>query len=38
MKSQKTMARESGKFNIAKTLTYKGADTEFLGYVGTHSS
>ena len=38
MKSQKTMARESGKFNTTKTLPYEGADTEFLGYIDTHSS
>ena len=38
MKSQKTMARESGKFNTTKTLPYEGTDTEFLGYIDTHSS
>ena len=38
MKSQKTMARESGKFNTTKTLPYEGIDTEFLGYIDTHSS
>ncbi|MDC0999737.1 alanine--tRNA ligase [Methylophilaceae bacterium] len=38
MKSQKTMARESGKFNTTKTLPYEGVDTEFLGYIDTHSS
>lgn len=32
MKSQKTMARESGKFKQIKTLTYEGKETEFLGY------
>ena len=38
MKSQKTMARESGKFNTTKTLPYEGTDTEFLGYIDTYSS
>ncbi|MDC0475504.1 alanine--tRNA ligase [Methylophilaceae bacterium] len=38
MKSQKIMARESGKFNTTKTLPYEGTDTEFLGYIDTHSS
>ena len=38
MKSQKTMARESGKFNTIKTLPYEGTDTEFLGYMDTHST
>ena len=38
MKSQKTMARESSKFNTTKTLPYEGTDTEFLGYIDTHSS
>ena len=38
MKSQKTMARESGKFNTTKTLPYEGIDTEFLGYIDTYSS
>ncbi|MDC6467053.1 alanine--tRNA ligase [Methylophilaceae bacterium] len=38
MKSQKTMARDSGKFNKTKTLPYEGTDTEFLGYIDTHSS
>ncbi|MDA9093654.1 alanine--tRNA ligase [Methylophilaceae bacterium] len=38
MKSQKTMARESGKFNTTKMLPYEGTDTEFLGYIDTHSS
>ena len=38
MKSQKTMARESGKFNKIKTLPYEGKNTEFLGYNGIKSS
>ena len=38
MKSQKKMARKSGKFNTTKTLPYEGTDTEFLGYIATHSS
>ena len=38
MKSQKTMARESGKFKQIKTLTYEGKETEFLGYKENNSS
>ena len=38
MKSQKTMARESGKFNKIKTLPYEGKNTEFLGYNDIKSS
>jgi alanyl-tRNA synthetase len=38
MKSQKKMARESGKFNKIKTLPYEGKETEFLGYIDIHSS
>ena len=38
MKSQKTMARESGKFKKIKTLPYEGRDTEFLGHDEINSS
>ena len=38
MKSQKTMARESGKFKQIKTLLYDGKSTEFVGYQEIHSS
>ena len=38
MKSQKTMARESGKFKQIKTLLYDGKTTEFVGYQEIHSS
>ncbi|MDG1095039.1 MAG: alanine--tRNA ligase, partial [Methylophilaceae bacterium] len=38
MESQKTMAREFGKFNSTKTLPYEGTDTEFLGYIDNYSS
>ncbi len=37
MKSQRAMARETGKFNKIKTLSYEGKDTEFLGYIDVHS-
>ena len=38
MKSQKTMARESGKFKQIKTLLYDGKTTDFVGYQEIHSS
>jgi len=38
MKSQKTMARESGKFKQIKTLLYNGKTTDFVGYQEIQSS
>ena len=38
MKSQKTMARESGKFKQIKTLPYDGETTDFVGYKEIQSS
>jgi len=38
MKSQKTMARESGKFKQIKTLPYDGKTTDFVGYKEFRSS